>query len=434
VVHFISFSFGLIAQYFDISSKLPKYKMHLFTKVLLASACIAIVIARPESKPTSSDRADIDTLELVQIMFRHGDRTPIIQYPNDPLQDEKLWHPYAEGFSSLTKLGKNMHYNLGKYFRQRYDGFLSKIYKPSEIFVQSSDADRAIMSALSNMAGLFPPTPEDPKSLWNTEIQWQPIPVHTIPKKLDNFINFGATCPRFAELKKEYIQSSPYARSINEDPENQQLFEYVSKHTGLSITDFELISDLYDTLKIQQTYNLTLPAWTKEVFPEKMGKLAPIFFDERVLVPTVEAKRVKAGPLLKFITKNMDVKRHSPDLTKEEIDQHKKAKMYVLSGHDTTSSIFLGALGVFDTQFPSYASAAIVEMHKGDPSQPETNVADHYVKVFFRNDTSVPPYEFEIPKCGYPCRLDTFKSLFADLMIDGKEWETACKSGGDKQI
>jgi len=326
-----------------------------------------------------------------------------------------------------------MHYSFGKYLRQRYDGFLSKIYRPSEIFVQSSDADRAIMSVLSNMAGLFPPTPEDPKSVWNTDVAWQPIPVHTIPKKLDNFINFGAYCPRFAELKKEYLQTSPFAQSINEDAENVKLFEYVSKHTGLNITDFELISDIYDTLKIQKSYNLVLPDWTKEVFPEKMGKLAPLFFDERVLVPTVEAKKVKAGPLLKFITKNMDVKRNSPDLTKKEIDDHRKAKMYVLSGHDTTSSIFLGALGVFETQFPAYASAAIVEMHKGDPTQADTNVADHYVKVFFRNDTSVPPYEFEIPKCGYPCKLDTFKSLYGELMVDGSDWEVACKGKGDKR-
>lgn len=402
--------------------------MNFFTVILLASACIAAVTAKATPDNKGSDRADIDTLEMVQIMFRHGDRTPITQYPNDPLKDEKLWYPYAEGFSSLTKLGKNMHHNFGKYLRERYDGFLSKIYRPSEIFVQSSDADRAIMSVLSNLAGLFPPTPEDPKSLWNKDIAWQPIPVHTIPKKLDNFINFAAQCPRFAELKKEYIQSSPFAKSINEDPENKKLYEYVSKHTGLQITDFELISDLYDTLKIQKSYNLDLPAWTKEVFPEKMGKLAPLFFDQRVLVPTKEAKRVKAGPLLKFITRNMDVQRKSSHLTKKEIEDHRKAKVYMLSGHDTTSSIFLGAIGVFETQFPAYASAAIVEMHKGSSTQPDTNVEDHYVKVFFRNDTSVPPYEFEIPNCGHPCKLDTFKSLFADITVDGDEWESACKS------
>jgi len=79
-----------------------------------------------------------------------------------------------------------MQYELGKYLRQRYEGFINNTYSPKEIFVQSSDADRAIMSALSNMAGMWPPTPEDPKSQWDSNLAWQPIPVHTIPKSLDN--------------------------------------------------------------------------------------------------------------------------------------------------------------------------------------------------------------------------------------------------------
>ena len=79
-----------------------------------------------------------------------------------------------------------MHYNFGRFLRERYNGFLSDVYSPKEIFVQSSDADRAIMSALSNMAGMWPPSPNDPKSNWNAALPWQPVPIHTIPKSLDN--------------------------------------------------------------------------------------------------------------------------------------------------------------------------------------------------------------------------------------------------------
>lgn len=53
-----------------------------------------------------------------------------------------------------------MHYDFGQYLRKRYEGFLSPVYSQKEIYVQSSDADRAIMSAMSNMAGMWPPTPE----------------------------------------------------------------------------------------------------------------------------------------------------------------------------------------------------------------------------------------------------------------------------------
>lgn len=51
--------------------------------------------------------------------------------------------------------------------------------------------------------------------------------------------------------------------------------------------------------------------------------------------------------------------------------------------------------------------------------------------MFFRNSTTTPPFEFEIPKCGYPCKLDKFKDIYSPIMIDGDEWKKACKSGGE---
>lgn len=369
--------------------------------------------------PKGSDRADVDTLELVQIMWRHGDRTPIVQYPNDPLQNETLWHPYATGFEAITKKGKQMHFAFGQYLRKRYEGFLTPVYSKDEITVYSSDADRAIMSALSNMAGMWPPTPKDPKSQWNEDLEWQPIPVHTIPKKLDNFINFGADCPRFKELKKESIHDTPFAKSVNEDPDTVKLCQHIIKNAGIKECEFETISDIWDTLRIQKSYNMTLPAWVDPTTYSKMEKLSSVFFDSRVLVPTEEAKRVKAGPLFTFLLKNMEEAR------KGGAGNKRVSKMYALSGHDTTSSIALGTLGVFDTQFPPYASAAIFELHKDKVKKDE-----HVVRVFFRNSTEVPPHEFQIPGCQYPCPFPKFKEILSPILVDGEEWKEACKSGG----
>lgn len=92
-------------------------------------------------------------------------------------------------FLLFYQKGKQMHYDFGRYLRERYSGYLSPAYSQKEIFVQSSDADRAIMSAMSNMAGLWPTNSQDPRSEWSTgtpKVNWQPIPIHTIPKKYDN--------------------------------------------------------------------------------------------------------------------------------------------------------------------------------------------------------------------------------------------------------
>ena len=37
-------------------------------------------------------------------ILRHGDRAPVFEYPNDPLGNESLWFPYADGFGGLTKV------------------------------------------------------------------------------------------------------------------------------------------------------------------------------------------------------------------------------------------------------------------------------------------------------------------------------------------
>ena len=60
------------------------------------------------------------------------------------------------------------------------------------------------MSALSNLAGLYPPIKEQ---IWNPNLLWQPIPVHTTPKAEDNILSSHAECPTFQKRYKELMMS-----------------------------------------------------------------------------------------------------------------------------------------------------------------------------------------------------------------------------------
>lgn len=48
-----------------------------------------------------------------------------------------------------------------------------------QIFIRSTDYDRTLMSAEANLAGLYPP---ERQQMFNPNISWQPIPVHTVPE------------------------------------------------------------------------------------------------------------------------------------------------------------------------------------------------------------------------------------------------------------
>lgn len=84
---------------------------------------------------------------------------------------------------TTKKNGKERHYHLGHYLRQRYDAFLSETYSDKEVYVRSTDVDRTLMSAASNLAGLFPPKGDQ---RWDQSLEWQPIPIHTVPQAEGN--------------------------------------------------------------------------------------------------------------------------------------------------------------------------------------------------------------------------------------------------------
>ena len=85
------------------------------------------VQARPhESAITVRSDAGIESGELllVQALFRHGDRTPISLYTNDPYNN----YSWNEGLGELTLVGKERMYNYGQVLRKRYEDYLSKCF------------------------------------------------------------------------------------------------------------------------------------------------------------------------------------------------------------------------------------------------------------------------------------------------------------------
>lgn len=72
-------------------------------------------IESKQSRPSDSYR-----LSLVQIVFRHGDRTPLRLYVNDPYKRSD----FIEGLGELTNRGKLRMFRIGSKLRHYYSSYL----------------------------------------------------------------------------------------------------------------------------------------------------------------------------------------------------------------------------------------------------------------------------------------------------------------------
>ena len=98
-----------------------------------------------------------------------------------------------------------MHYKLGKYLRNRYENLLSDTYDENDIYIRASDVDRTMMSAMSNLAGLYPPKGDQ---IWNPQVQQPGIfkhigRSHLITCTIIPYCTFIRNCRVFE--KKSYI-------------------------------------------------------------------------------------------------------------------------------------------------------------------------------------------------------------------------------------
>ncbi|CAF4747263.1 unnamed protein product [Pieris macdunnoughi] len=336
-------------------------------------------------------------LRYAAVIYRHGDRTPVDTYPTDPWGEESFW---PVKFGQLTNIGKMQHYKLGQWLRQRYVNFITDEFDPEAVYVRSTDVDRTLMSAQANLAGMYPP---DVNSTWNPKLFWQPIPVHTEPEVNDEILAMKKECKMYEKLKKVYLNSEVYKNRLRQ---YEDLMDYLTKYTGRKIRDYEDISSIYSTLKIEALYNFTLPNWTHAVFPDKMKSPACYSFTTATATPAMT--RFMIGPLVKHILKQ----------ALSVILGDSKLRLSMYSGHDFTIGNVLNGLSVYNGNCPEYTSTILFEFIEKE--------SEYYIQLSYRNSTEiVEPHVLNIPNCGELCPLQHFIQLYEDIIV--VDWETECE-------
>ncbi|XP_005987003.1 lysosomal acid phosphatase [Latimeria chalumnae] len=349
-----------------------------------------------------SPAAEARQLRFVTLVYRHGDRSPVKAYPKDPYQ-ESSW---PQGFGQLTQIGMWQHYELGEMLKQRYNELLNASYERRQIYIRSTDADRTLMSAEANLAGMFP---AEGVQVFKPNFTWQPIPVHTVPLSEERLLRFPIMeCKRYELLLDETKKSPKY---VNVTRENLPLLKMVANETGLPGIPLNSVWSVYDTLFCEHVHNFTLPAWATPAVMEKLKQLKDFSFVYLFGIYKQEEKcRLQGGLFLKHMLKNLS--------EAANVSAPQDLKLIMYSAHDTTLVAIQMALNVYNGRQPPYASCHIFELHQEDNGS-------FTVEMFYRNESGKEPYPLRLPNCAQRCPLEDFIRITRSVVPN--DWEKECQ-------
>ncbi|XP_016917297.1 prostatic acid phosphatase isoform X1 [Apis cerana] len=378
------------------------FKLIFFMNFIYSTLELLMLI---ENVKTSKHNKEIenDSLRLVTVIMRHGERAPQDTYPNDPYLNNSM-EPY--GWGQLTNEGRRNQYNQGLFLRKKYNNFLGPTYSPDIFYLQSTAVDRTKMSAMLEAAALWKPTE---KQSFKRDLAWQPVTLFYQPRSEDTLMLIWDTCPKYAKLRHA-IMNLPEIQQIQD--ENKQFYKELTNLTGMVISTPNDVNSLYGTLTAEKHMNLILPKWTKNYYPDKLIPLT--LYDFQLNVYNDFLKRLKGGPFLKKIITDMLAKKNNT--LKPEV-----RKMFMYIGHDSTIVTLMDVMHVWNNQMPNYNIMIMIELHE--------NNDEWNVQIFLRNTTEYEPYPLTIPGCTTICPLEKFIQILNPMIPDN--WNEECKVNGE---
>jgi prostatic aicd phosphatase len=336
-----------------------------------------------------------NSLELVHVVFRHGDRTPekYRLYPYDP-HINVTYYPIGNG--QLTNAGKRRLYLLGKALKKRYGNFLGT-FTVDTVDARSTDYRRTKMSLQLVLASLFPPENE---LIWEKHLKWQPVPFTYWPIEKDHVLGEAyENCPRYLKLYYDYMETLDRRNLYGN---YSDVAQYLERHAGINATTREM-AEIYFTLRVELENGLELPDWTRQVYPQVLYQLAHLEY--HVATATSEMKRLSSGFLLnKIIT---DTKLKMQNLLPQN------RKMFLYSGHEYNIVFLMKLLGIYYSHIPPYGAYILVEIHnvKGVRS----------VRIFYQDYTMGKPKRMRLPKCQRFCRFERLVKLYQKYLPESEE-------------
>ncbi|XP_032676162.1 uncharacterized protein LOC116846457 [Odontomachus brunneus] len=325
-------------------------------------------------------------LRLVSMILRHGDRTLDDEikkwFPNDP---NKNYNDYPNNNGLLTEAGKERAFQFGQMLKKTYGRFLGDIYYPPNVYARSSAIPRTKMTLQLILAALYPSVKS--KKL-NAKLGWQPVDMIYTRVSEDGLI-FPYHCKEYEQAYVNILKSNEVKIKNNFG----NLMEDLSEHVGRNITSLFDLYVLYNIFLIQLSMNLTLPDWSRDIFPR--GKLQDAsLFQLKLYNYNDELIKLNGGVLLYKIIQDM-IGIMNGTLANRKIN--------IICGHDVNVVAMLYVLGIYDNSFPAFTSSVIMELREKD--------GKYFVRVLRYLGIPSSLIEVKIPECDPLCPFEKFVRL-----------------------
>ena len=384
-----------------------------------------------------------DELCFLFQMTRHGARSPYENISSPRILSNST--EWKDGFGALTAIGERQHYLLAAKHKKKYKDYLSKKFNPNELYIISTDVNRTIMSAYSEINSWFPlesvevmsnkqrqaaVPPFEISDPYNhirilkdtpTYYGFQPIPIH-VGQGIDQMLRAmdEPVCPSVVAYE-ERAKSTDIFKEINEKYKDN-IIKDIKENWGVE-GDLDFVSIKPYTDYYYATYfNRTEHDPKFDLDISKLDELladqfyfSTFYYDEMV--------RIASSKFLNFLNATLSDKIYSMNSNQSDYDYIRQKKFLYFSAHDSTVAAVMSGIQEKQRLQPFYAIPILIELWKKAGTE-GTNLSDFYIRwIYNGNYTNV---NNECDK-DYKCDFQKFTTFLKSREVEG-DWDYQCQN------
>ena len=376
-----------------------------------------------------------EDLKLVITLARHGIR-----------EGEINMQTGAKTNQDLTAPGMRQQYLLGEYlaqkYRQNHSNFWDTTYDPYKFYVRASNSDRTLISAQSQLLGIFPfgtgpnITVNDPERIQpplNLTVDvsklgqaavlnnYQPVAIMSTNEELDFLLRsyYSSTCPKLDKLRADRKTDAFYQNIAQQlGPVVAEIRSTMNISSKIKLDTLDDLSNFYDAL-LAIYYNGRDPGLdlNGELF-RKIQYLAEFQY-LYVLHGNTTLLQIGLSPIIQEIISNID----------GVLSGASQLQGVTFVGHESTLMGMLTALNVSSHQCvidyfnankshdancfgkPIFSSHFEFEVY--------TNNSSPYIRTWYNGQ--------ELDLCnGTPCSYSRFKSMLNPYVVTKAQYRDMC--------